>query len=655
MESNDETEHDFATDNDAAGRDETEEELIPWIDREEDAFDVVELEILARRRREWTQARKKEKPAVLGEICRELGKLEKYRDLSPVEWHQKREEITAWLKKPLRTRKPRITVRSGYKYSVRAVIRELYHDQIQQKHARMKEEEGSHNDTKRIDLYQRALTAFMQDDLTEDQLQAARDIVEKWNGADGPTPEVQVRNAARYGPAYIRNFAEEMWRYCGMRMVFMTGWKDEKGVVQACCMDYNSEIGGGTAFDDLGTLNPSWREYLGKSFEDADLADDEEPLSKGKQNPRMKKPDPVRLVTNEQGDIWIGEIKGCSRDQLQQMIRRFLTAHYRKACGRQSASVPFKKLGQYQQDMIAAHHLPANFTFNVDPSHLHSSTATELLNFWRERQVTNPNDVFSFQKRLDQSGNLQPPVDGNTLPLMIARNRKKKSAQIRPDDSLDDEEEADPQYGITQSKAATRIRQKTPALGKRPRLPSTDEEMDGDTSDSEEDELQNLPSCKYKAQTKGSGRGRRIFHKQGKRYTAELQDRTEDGDNDDYDSVPFADERDIVPESSSQNGGRTILKPALKRSSGIPRRQAADAANASSTDPGHSRSQPRKSPRVPKKPVPADANVPSPMSKPTRKHNAATSKQTRKSNAAASKPTRKNNAASGRAGKKAKQ
>ncbi|KAI5991410.1 hypothetical protein EDD15DRAFT_2197408 [Pisolithus albus] len=194
-------------------------------------------------------------------------------------------------------------------------------------------------------------------------------------------------------------------------------------------MDYNSEIGGRTVFDDLSTLNPSWREYLGKSFEDADLADDEELPTKGKQNPRMKKPDLVRLVTNKHGDIWIGEIKGCSHDQLQQMIHGFLTAHYRKACGRQSMSVPFKKLGQYQQDMIAAHHLPANFTFNVDPSHLHSSTAT------RKWQVTNSNNVFSFQKWLDQSGNLQPPMDGNTLPLMIARNQKKKSQQIRPDDS----------------------------------------------------------------------------------------------------------------------------------------------------------------------------------------------------------------------------
>ncbi|KAI6022838.1 hypothetical protein PISMIDRAFT_11140 [Pisolithus microcarpus 441] len=307
MESNYETDHGFATDNGAVGRgDESEGDLVHGFNGEEDTFNVVELEILACWRREWTQARKKEKPTVLGEICRELGQLEKYHDLRPIEWHEKQKETTTWLRKPLRTCKLQVTVQSGYKYSIHAVVCKLYHHLIQQKHARMKEEDGSHADTKQIDLYQCALTAFMQDDLTEEQLQAAHDIADKWNGAEGPTPEVG-RNAVRYGPKYICNFMEEMWRYCRMRMVFMTGWKDDKGVVQACCMDYNSEIGGRSAFDDLYTLNPSWREYLGKSFENADLAEEEEPMNNGKQNSRAKKCDPVRIVTNEHGELHIRE------------------------------------------------------------------------------------------------------------------------------------------------------------------------------------------------------------------------------------------------------------------------------------------------------------------------------------------------------------
>ncbi|KAI6001323.1 hypothetical protein EDD15DRAFT_2361682 [Pisolithus albus] len=663
MESNCENDPGFATDNDDGGMgdmgDETEGELVPGFDGDEDTFEVVELEILARRRREWTQARKKEKPAVLGEICRELGKLDKYRDLGPAEWHQKREEITTWLRKPLRTRKPRVTVRSGYKYSVRAVIRELYHDQIQQKHALMKQEDGSKADTKRIDLYQRALTAFMQDDLTEEQLQAARDIADKWNGAEGPTADVQARNAVRYGPQYIRNFAEEMWRYCGMRMVFMTGWKDEKGVVQACCMDYNSQIGGGTAFDDIYTLNPSWREYLGKSFEDADLAEEEEMTTKGKQTLRTKKCDPVKLVTNEQGEIWIGEVKGCSRDQLHQMIRGFLTAHYRKASGRPSASVPFKKLGQYQQDMIAARHLPPNFTFTVDPSHLHSATAAELLNFWRERQVTHPHDVFAFQKRLDQSGNLQPPMDHNTLPLVIARSRKKRTRKSTSDDSDTEAEQATPGDNASHSRATTRIARKKPGQGKRRRIPTTDDEMDPDHRLSDDDQSQDLdtrendsremtpaemtpaelqPAHTHPARSqhrtpyvadedegntssdqgdeddchnrelpavsKPSASKQPMAHQHGERYTTQLRDASEGSDNGDFDSVPFTDERVDVPQSSGRRGSRSALKPAIKSQNRRPDGQQGEL---------------RKSGRTPKSPARPDANVPSPTHKPSRK------------------------------------
>ncbi|KAI5985458.1 hypothetical protein EDD15DRAFT_2521217 [Pisolithus albus] len=629
MESNCENDPGFATDNDDGGMgdmgDETEGELVPGFDGDEDTFEVVELEILARRRREWTQARKKEKPAVLGEICRELAYV------LPLSCPF--QEITTWLRKPLRTRKPRVTVRSGYKYSVRTVIRELYHDQIQQKHALMKQEDGSKADTKRIDLYQRALTAFMQDDLTEEQLQAACDIADKWNGAEGPTADVQARNAVRYGPQYIRNFAEEMWRYCGMRMVFMTGWKDEKGVVQACCMDYNSQIGGRTAFDDIYTLNPSWREYLGKSFEDADLAEEEEMTTKGKQTLRTKKCDPVKLVTNEQGEIWIGEVKGCSRDQLHQMIRGFLTAHYRKACRRPSASVPFKKLGQYQQDMIAARHLPPNFTFTVDPSHLHSATAAELLNFWRERQVTHPHDVFAFQKRLDQSGNLQPPVDHNTLPLVIARSRKKRTRKSTSDDSDTEAEQATP--------------------GKRRRIPTTDDEMDPDHRLSDDDQSQDLDTRENdsrrndprgndsrgtstrpytprpKSSSHGCGKGVPMKEKhrtpyvadedegntssdQGdeddchnrERYTTQLRNASEGSDNGDFDSVPFTDERVDVPQSSGRRGSRSALKPAIKSQNRRPDGQQGEL---------------RKSGRTPKSPARPDANVPSPTHKPSQK------------------------------------
>ncbi|KAI6038700.1 hypothetical protein EDC04DRAFT_2896038 [Pisolithus marmoratus] len=86
------------------------------------SFDVMELEILAQKRREWMQARKKEKPMIMQEIHREFAKMEKHCNLRLVEWQEKEEQITAWLKKPLRTQKPGITIWSAYKYSVQSIV-----------------------------------------------------------------------------------------------------------------------------------------------------------------------------------------------------------------------------------------------------------------------------------------------------------------------------------------------------------------------------------------------------------------------------------------------------------------------------------------------------------------------------------------------------
>ncbi|KAI5988141.1 hypothetical protein EDD15DRAFT_2371504 [Pisolithus albus] len=102
------------------------------------------------------------------------------------------QQITTWLKKPLPTRKPQVTVRSAYKYSVWSMVQELYHKWIQQKHLAMKNEGGSGGNNQCIDLYQQALTAFIWDNLTDVQLQATHKIAAKWNGPEGPSPEVQA-------------------------------------------------------------------------------------------------------------------------------------------------------------------------------------------------------------------------------------------------------------------------------------------------------------------------------------------------------------------------------------------------------------------------------------------------------------------------------
>ncbi|KAI5994950.1 hypothetical protein EDC04DRAFT_2613082 [Pisolithus marmoratus] len=273
-------------------------------------FNLAELEILAQRQREWMQARKKDKPIILWEIYKEFGKIEENCNLRPVEWQEKEEHITAWLKKPLRLWKPHITVQSAYKYSVWSVVWEIYHEHIQEKHVLMKNEGASEGNSQWIDLYQQALTAFISENLNKEELQAAHNITDKWNG-----PEVQLQrsrcseiiwtangmftklvngNMKKYGLKFMKNFAEEMWRYCGMWMMVMGLFKHD----------------GGSTFNNIHTLNASWRDYLGTAYANTDVAEGEGVPNMAANHPRAKKGDHMELVTSEEGHIQIGDLIG---------------------------------------------------------------------------------------------------------------------------------------------------------------------------------------------------------------------------------------------------------------------------------------------------------------------------------------------------------
>ncbi|KAI6037339.1 hypothetical protein BKA83DRAFT_4120839 [Pisolithus microcarpus] len=472
-----ETDFGYASDTDAERAvDEDGDESGIGEEQPEGPFNLAELEILAHRRREWTQAQKKEKAIILQEIYKEFAKIGRNHDLSLAECQEKEEKITAWLKKPLRMWKPHITIQSAYK------------------------------------------------------------------------------NAKKYALKFMKNFAEEMWRYCRMRMVSLTGWKDEDGAIQACRMDFNSNIASGSTFNNIHTLNAAWRDYLGTAYENPDIASGEDVPNMVAHHPRAKKGAPVELVTNKDGEIWIGDLIGHSCNTILQMVHGYLITQYWQACRRCSATVPFKKLGRYQAKMIASCHLPHNFSFTVDPSHMHLSAATELLNFWREQQITNPNDVFSFQKWLDQSGNLQEPSDGSFKPLEVARKRKCQSweASTSTDGSTSDEDgDPDNEYGGTSSRlplsnestATSRVtshpQKKTPMLRKVSR-----HTMDEDGQNPMDEEDLTLTA------------------------TSVLEDTTEYPDSDGFESIPFADACTAKPGLLGQHQINGKLKSVLKQ---IPR------------------------------------------------------------------------------------
>ncbi|KAI6142383.1 hypothetical protein BKA82DRAFT_4360796 [Pisolithus tinctorius] len=365
--------------------------------------------------------------------------------LSHAEMQLKAGLVTTWLKILLCSEKPRMMLWAGYKYSMWSVIQELYHDCVQKKLATMREDAGDEEGPKPIGVYQQVLTTFIQDNLSDKQLAATQDIAAKWNGMEGPTPNIKAKNAAKYRYKYFCNFAEEMWRYCGMQVICFARWKNAEGTVEACI----------TLFNEVWNLEGLWQDYLGEAFEEDEISDNEEDgQSEGslwKKAVMTVKVDPITLVTKEDGTVSIGEIAGLSHDLLQKMVHGFMTAHYRWTCRKATVAVLFKQLRAHQWEMIATEHLPTNFSFTIDLSHTSVSAATKLLSFWHQWQATDMGDVFAFQKWLDHSGTLQPPVEEGRIPLQIARDQQSRSQM--------------PATAQAQSKAPAQTIQKSDWLG----------------------------------------------------------------------------------------------------------------------------------------------------------------------------------------------
>ncbi|KAI6021187.1 hypothetical protein EDC04DRAFT_2607253 [Pisolithus marmoratus] len=537
MESHFETDNGYQTDTDAEHAvDEEGEESGIGAEQPDGHFNLAEWEILAQRQREWMQATKREKPIILWEIYKEFGKMGENHNLRPAEWQEKEE------------------------YSVRSVVQEIYHKQVQEKHVLMKNESASQGNNQWIDLYQQALTAFISEDLTKEELQAVCNITEKWNGPKGLTAEKCEEVWAEVHEEFCRGDVEVL--------------QDED--VQS--MDFNSDIAGGSTFNDIHTVNASWRDYLGTAYANTDVAEGKGVPNMAVNHPRAKKGDPVELVTSDEG----------------------------QACGKCSATVPFKKLGQYQADMIASRHLPENFTFTVDPSHMCLSAAMELLTFWHEQQ-----------KWLDQSGNLQPPSYGHAFPPKIARKRmchSQEPCSSADAGSIDEDADVDTEYegtsfrplhsyeSIGTSHTTSHPQKKIPKpckvqhLWKPPILAdanladedgdpdipyeypsyrppvSLDHTMDAEghgynsTADEDQDSSghTNLPVLKKQSKPKPSTIQNKELH-----LTAVLWDTSEYANSDSFESIPFTDDHTAIPGPSGNHWKNRKLKSVLKQISGV--------------------------------------------------------------------------------------
>ncbi|KIK74286.1 hypothetical protein PAXRUDRAFT_70917, partial [Paxillus rubicundulus Ve08.2h10] len=111
------------------------------------------------------------------------------------------------------------------------------------------------------------------------------------------------------------------------------------------------------------------------------------------------------LMVSHIGKAWIGDIKDASLDVMKHMVRGFITFHYRRASSMKDWLVPWMQISPQTSDNISGKYLPQGAKL-WEPSKLQKKEVISLLEFWRDRQKSDPADVFTFRKWRDATGTL---------------------------------------------------------------------------------------------------------------------------------------------------------------------------------------------------------------------------------------------------------
>ncbi|KAI6145151.1 hypothetical protein BKA82DRAFT_4016629 [Pisolithus tinctorius] len=246
--------------------------------------------------------------------------------------------------------------------------------------------------TEMIKSYQKAVDTIMKS-LTAEEIQEAEALAIKWNEWQ-PPQDVQSETAEKKGHKYAEEFAKEMWKWCGARVVVMAAWEDANGEIltNSSRHDFNDELGNGKLFEDLDKCQDKFVKYARMAFGNGSTnaeSPDEDAAPWSWLRKSNGKPKTILLVSDN-GMPYILNILDMQAPKLKDIMWTFVTFHYWKACGNSQflpPEVPFKELSRLTQDKLTA-----------------------ILEWWKERKEQHPNNIFSFKKWRDAGGSLQMPV-----------------------------------------------------------------------------------------------------------------------------------------------------------------------------------------------------------------------------------------------------
>ncbi|KAI6029013.1 hypothetical protein EDC04DRAFT_2605642 [Pisolithus marmoratus] len=216
-----------------------------------------------------------------------------------------------------------------------------------------------------ISKYQWAVAKVMKS-MSAEELDQAKETADTWKGTcRGSKP---CRAAEAKGRQYAKQFAEEMWKQCGVQVVVMAAWSSTENDVLTAFHNYDDEIGDGKLFDNWGRMQDWWAQYAQDAFKqetnDPQNTDVESPpvpnVHKGQKWPE------VELTMSTYGTPKIPSILN-------------MTVQEKMDVG--------KHLGGQRQLFHGVRH-----------------ELTMLLEWWWDRQVCKPQDVFQFKMWVQSDG-----------------------------------------------------------------------------------------------------------------------------------------------------------------------------------------------------------------------------------------------------------
>ncbi|KAI6139175.1 hypothetical protein BKA82DRAFT_4365155 [Pisolithus tinctorius] len=170
----------------------------------------AEIEILEAELESWKNADRNKRSSIMLTLRNKIKNLDVNVMLKTHEWVWKKKAIQTWfggwtLRK---------VVMHHQKKSINKVLEEA---RIKQGSAEM------------IKSYQKAIDTVMKS-LTAEEIYEAEALAIKWNEQQPPW-DVQSETTEKNGCKYAEEFAKEMWKRCGARVVVMVAWEDANGEV----------------------------------------------------------------------------------------------------------------------------------------------------------------------------------------------------------------------------------------------------------------------------------------------------------------------------------------------------------------------------------------------------------------------------------------